>query len=559
MPIGVAEGEIYAAKVPERLPFKLGIALMSLACVIALLALLRTLGVASPYLVVLVGVAFALSLQFRATHDPALGYNASPQLTVLELLLGLIAYANYLASGSRRWYSAAIVAVLILVFTYEANPPLVLCFAALHLGRSRRLRAWKPVVPFLAVGAAMTLVSVYLHSHATTVVDGYQDSLDPILVVQTAARQAVAAIPDIYFLSGSQGLLTAPTRAELFAAFWRAALAGGLLAFALLQLRRRTATDLRTTSWAARTTAIQIAAIGCVMMGGSGLYISLAKYHQQLIYLGGGHLATFAGTIGFVLVAVAAGLVWGPTVSRSRVVIWALAFLVFWMVFASTYSNFRVVAVEQPGIEQRKLVEQALDRGILDHLRPRTTLYLTTRDMNWDFGNLIFYGGTADYLVFLRTGLKLDVRSLGPPSPACGPPHGFPSTDCAIPSKRLALLAVRASRGGGTAVLAAGIPSGHINDSGARTLTALARDASAAGDTPNLVGTRPDGSAWSAADERWSRRDIGDGWVRYATRLAGDNGPVAPTITDPRSAVDFTSPTIPGSLVRIFGTKRLLP
>jgi hypothetical protein len=62
MPIGVAEGEIYAAKVPERLPFKLGIALMSLACVVALLALLRTLGVASPYLVVLVGVAFALSL-----------------------------------------------------------------------------------------------------------------------------------------------------------------------------------------------------------------------------------------------------------------------------------------------------------------------------------------------------------------------------------------------------------------------------------------------------------------------------------------------------------------
>ena len=37
--------------------------------------------------------------------------------------------------------------------------------------------------------------------------------------------------------------------------------------------------------------------------------------------------------------------------------------------------------------------------------------------MNWNFGNLIFYGGTADYLVYLRTGLKLDVRTLGPPAP----------------------------------------------------------------------------------------------------------------------------------------------
>src|SRR5262249_52768321 len=159
----------------------------------------------------------------------------------------------------------------ILVFTYEANPPLVLAFAALYLGRSRRLREWKPVVPILAIGVAMTLVSVYLHRHATTVVEGYQVSIDPILVVQTAARQAVSAIPDIYFLSGSQGLLDSPTRAELFAAFWRAALAGGLLVFALLGLRRRETTSI---TLAARTRAIQIAVMGGVMMAGSGLYIS---------------------------------------------------------------------------------------------------------------------------------------------------------------------------------------------------------------------------------------------------------------------------------------------
>jgi hypothetical protein len=556
MPIGVAEGEIYAAEVPERFPFKLGIALASILCVVVLLAFLRTLGIRSPYLLVAVAVAFALSLQFRATHDPALGYNASPQLTVFELLLGLIAYAKYLATGSRRWYAAAIVGVLILVFTYEANPPLVLAFAALHLGRSRRWPEWKPVVPILAIGAAMTVVSVYLHRHATTVVEGYQDTLDPILVAQTAARQAVSAVPDIYFLSGSQGILDAPTRAELFAAFWRAALAGGLLVFALLGLRRSRTT---ATTPAARATAVQIAVIGVVMMAGSGLYISLAKQHQQLIFLGGGHLATFAGTIGFVLVAVAAGLVWGRTVSRSLLLVWSLGILVFWMVFASMYSNFRVVAIEQPGIEQRDLIEQALDRGIVNSLRPGTTLYLTNRDMNWNFGNLVFYGGTDDYLVFLRSGLKLDVRTLAPPSASCGPPSGFPITDCATPSKRVALLAVRASRGGGTAVLAAGIPWNHINDFGPRTLIAVAHGASATGEAPSLVGTNADGSPWSANQEHWSRRNLGGGWARYATTVPGKGGPIAPSITDPRSAVDFTVPLAPGSLVRLFGTKRLLP
>jgi hypothetical protein len=162
--------------------------------------------------------------------------------------------------------------------------------------------------------------------------------------------------------------------------------------------------------------------------------------------------------------------------------------------------------------------------------------------------------------VYLRTGLKLDVRTLGPPAPACGPPSGFPSTDCATPSSRVALLAVRASRGGGTLALAAGIPAARINDTGARTLNVLARDSSAAGEEPSLIGTRPNGSPWTAAEESWSRQSIGDGWVRYTTTIGGADGPLAGSITDPRSQIDFTATTnTPGSLVRLFGTKRLLP
>jgi len=564
MPIGVAWGEAYAATVPERVPYKLGIALMSVACLAALIVLLRSLGIASLDVSIVVAVAFALSLQLRATHDPMLGYSAAPQLSVLELLLGLIAYVRYLKTGSRWWYAASIAAALVLVLTYEANPPLVLAFAALHLGcHPWRVSSWKPVFPILAIGAAATLLFVYLHMNAKIVVEGYQDALDPILVMQTAARQAVSAIPDIYFVSGSQGLLADPTRAELFAALWRAILAAALLVFVLLLLRRPALADTRQLGRRppdVRRAALQIGAIGIVMMACSGLYISLAKQHQQLIFLGGGHLATFAGTVGFVLLAVAGWLVLGRALSSNLIVVWSAGFLVFCMMFASSYSNFRIVAVEQPGIEQRELIRDALDRGIVDRLAPGTTLYLTSRDMNWNFGNLIFYGGTADYLVYLKTGRKLDVRTLGPPSPTCGPPSGFPTADCVTPSRRVALLAVRGSRGGGTVALAGGIPAARINDTGARNLTVFARDASAAGKEPSLVGTRPDGSPWAAADENWSRQSIGDGWVRYTTTIGDADGPLAASITDPRSLVDFTATTnTPGSLVRLFGTKRLLP
>lgn len=549
-PLGAAEGTFYASVVPERFVYKLGIALLTLAALAALLAFLRSYGVARHALPIAT-VAFAMSLQFRNTHDPALGYYSTPQFSMLLLFGGLLAYLRYLRSGSRRSYALALGLAAAMVATYEANQPLVLAFAALHLGRVEgRARNWKTAVPFLALGAAMTILSAYLRRSAAEP-SGYEASLDLVSLVLTAARQAVAGLPDIYFLSGANGLLLDPTKAEVFAALWRAALAAMIVVGALLMAR-----DQRSSH---RSDGLAIGVIGVILMALSGLYISLAAQHQELITLGTGHLATLAGTLGFVLLAVAA---WAPITLRVAghpTGIAAVGATAFALTLGTQYANMRVVAVERPGIEQRELVKAALDRGVLDAVADSTTVYINSRDLGWAFGNLVFYGGTADYLVYLRTDRKMDVRTY-PAAVSCGPRTGFPVSDCMEMSPRVAWLAVRGSPGGGTVLVADGLPAAGTDVGAARSITVVARGKSATGPEPDLVGNRKNGRPWSATDERWTRTPLGDGWVRYAARIRGHRGPMAWTLNDPRSKIDFSSPTrTPGQTVRLFGTKHLLP
>jgi hypothetical protein len=564
-PVGAVEGNLYAAAFQGRFVYKAGIALLSLASLLLLAAFLRMFRVGASTLLI-VAVAFALSLQYRLVHDPALGYYSTFQFIMLVFFAGLIAYLRFLRGGSGWWYVGALVLVVLLLESYEANYPLVVAFAALHLGRDpARIRSWRYSWPILGLGAAATLLSVFLHSTSSipTAVSGYSTSLDVLAVVETAVRQTVSGIPDIYFLSGSQGLLANPTKAEMVGALWRAGLAALLIVVAFMMARRepsRQATSEEDVSLANAEPfgALQIASVGFVLMAGSGLFISLAKQWQDLIVLGTGHLATFANTLGFVLIAAAVWIQWRRALAAYTAVIALAAVAVFGMALAGQYSNLRIAAVEQPGIQQRDLFQDGLDRGVLDGVED-TTIYLTNRDMNWTFGNLVFYGGTSDYFVYLHTGRMFDVRTYPSAPVTCGPPMSFPVADCAIPSPRVALLAVRASKGGGVVILADGIPERGVATTPPRRIVVIARGASARGAIPQLVGQTPDGKPWSANQAHWIRTPLSHGWMRYTAIVLARTGPVAPSLTDTRSPVDFSVGTPVGKLVRWFGTKNLLP
>jgi hypothetical protein len=565
-PIGGVVGDYYAAAFQGRFAYKAGLALLTLACLLLLAVFLRMYRVGTSTLLI-VAVAFGLSLQFRGVHDPALGYYAGFQFILLTFFAALIAYLRFVRGGSRWWYAAALLLIVVLLETYEGTYPFVLAFAALHTGRDpARTRSWRYAWPVLGLGAAVTLLAAYLHTHTTVApgVSGYATSLNVIAVAQTEMRETVSGIPNIYFASGAQGLLDSPTKAEILGAAWRAGLAALLVLIAFLMARREperptTRDDHVASSVGEPFGAVQIALVGVVLVVGSGLVIALAKQWQEYIQLGTGHLATLADTLGYVLIAAAAWIHWRRRLASYPAVIGVALVVVFGMMLAGQYSNLRVAAFEQPGIQQRELLQAALQRGVLDDLKAGATVQVTGRDMNWSsLGNLL-YPGALDYFTYLNTGRKFDVEMYGPPAVPCGTPPGFPDPHCTTPSSQSALLAVRASKGGGVVILAQGFSTATVGTAPVRRIVVLARGASARGGKPELIGSAAGGRPWSAGLTAWIRVRLAGGWARYTAMLSGRSGPVAPSLTDTRSLVNFDAPVPAGQLVRWFGTKNLLP
>jgi hypothetical protein len=124
-----------------------------------LVAFLRMFRVSTSTLLI-VGVAFALSPQYRMVHDPARQLPQRVSVIMLRFFAGLIAYLRFLRGGSRWWYAAALGLVVVLLETYESNDPLVVAFAAHHLGHDpARSGSWRHSWPMLGLGAAATLLA----------------------------------------------------------------------------------------------------------------------------------------------------------------------------------------------------------------------------------------------------------------------------------------------------------------------------------------------------------------------------------------------------------------
>jgi len=562
-PLGVVQGTVLSSAVTDRATYKVVLIALTAACLVALLALLRMLGLPRSALPI-AAIAVALCLQYRAYHDPVLGYYGTTQVSFLVLIAALIAYLRFLRGGATRWYVATLALTAILLGLYEVNYPLVAAFLCLHLGRDpQRVRSMRWSLPMLGMAGFMFVLAAYTHSNATVVATGYETSLDLIAAVQAALRQLFAPLPSIYFISGGGGLLDSPTKPEIAATAWRAMLAGGLLLVLLLGIRRQvTRSDAAAEPDEPAVQVGAMVALGGVLIVGSVLLLSLAAKYQTDIQLGNGYLPSLLQVMGVAAIACAAWTRIAPRIARSVVLAAVLVLSVTGLTLATQYTNVRVIAADFPGVEQRELLQGALEHGIADGLSTDRTLYYSQRDLNWPRGNLVFYPGTIDYFVLLHGGERADVRSYPASEPECKDTGAFPRLDCAPTAPNTSWLFVRGHRFGGSVMRVDAAPSteGQEPRALARRIVVLATGTSARGPLPSLAGYTRTGAIWTpSGSEHWTRAPIGDDWVRFVATSLGSRAPIASSIVDPKAVIDFGEPEDAGAAVRLFGTKRLLP
>jgi hypothetical protein len=225
------------------------------------------------------------------------------------------------------------------------------------------------------------------------------------------------------------------------------------------------------------------------------------------------------------------------------------------------YNNVRVVALEVPITEARSLLETAAADGALDGMPAGSSLVFSMKDTNWNTGKFLQVPGAFESMLVDRTGRVYDAR-VPAPEDKLGCPRGTDAvpTECASLSDSTAWVRFRGRRGGGSVIVGRVVrPSSTPYGDVVRDLRVYARGDGDPPPPPQLVATARDGSPWTSADVRWRLVDSGDSWAIYEGSVDRGPLPVGDSLDDAAAQVDFTQQGTPEQIVRIYGTKSLLP
>ena len=505
-------------------------------------------------------VLLAGAIQFRSYHDPMLGYFGSIQVVLILTLGSLLLLIRGLRRRDRRLVIASFLVFFPCPLIYEGSYTLVALHLAVALLELRGKAAIKAAAPFLALSGFFVLLSLYTRANATVLVEGYEVGSSPLAAVRTFIIQLVAPLPasNIVFRADFGTFLplgTNPTKAELLAGAWR-----GAAVFALTLVL-----SLRWRPPAGRTLR-DLAVIGVLLWLSSVAVVSMAPKYQLEIVPGKGHLPALIQVFGWSFVAVAGlGALIKPAAARS---VWALrltalgaAGLLGVAAAFVGYNNLRVIALETPIVQARGLLERATEDGAFASLPRDSSLVFSQRDMGWPTGSWAQVPDAAEGMFLEKGGRRFDIRF----TPAertfdCPRTGAFPPQPCERLSNKAAWVSVRDYRAGGSVVIAH-LPAGESKDAAsapARALRAYVHRDEGAPRPPALFGSTERGRPWRSRGQRWQRVD-GDGdWAVYETRVTGP-APVASSIDDVDARMSFAQPPPPDQIVRLYGTKRLLP
>lgn len=540
--------------------YRLTLILLTVAAAALLYALARQLG-SSRAGALLVTVLLAGALQVRSYHDALAGYWGTTQLILILTLASLIFLHRSLQRDNRRLRWISLVLFFPCPMLYEGAYTLVVLHLAVALMERRGRRAFKACAPFLATGAAWVLLSIYARSTATGIVPGYEIGGSVWAAVRTYVIQLFTPIPasNIFFRADYGSFFPVgaqPTTAEILAGAWR-----GLAVLVLtLILSFRMAWPDGSRLPAPRALR-NLAVVGGLLWTASVVAVAFAPKYQLELVAGKGHLPALTQAFGWPLVATAALLsLLRSAAGRSRAAVAAVAVVgacVLGLAAGVTgFNNIRVIALEAPAAETRGLLENAAGSGVFDALPERSTVIFAVQDMLWFTGNWTQVPEAFEGMLYDRTGQRLDARIVAPDSRLDCPRNGaFPPPDCSPPSASAAWVRVRAYPDGGSVIVARLVrPGTNPQDGITRRVRVYASGGGA--DAPSLTAATATNQPWVSTGLRWRKvRETDEGTIFEAAvpRLR------ATSLDDAKGRIDFTNLGPPEAVVRIFGTKRLLP
>jgi hypothetical protein len=381
-------------------------------------------------------VAVPVFFQFRAWHDPLLGFAFLLPLVMLYMGLAFYGFTRFLDSRRRGWFALAIVAYLAALMTYEVSYLLCVCFAFIAWERTRSVkRAFWESFPFLALGGGFVVLAFalksrlnpyYNNSYLGVAINWYFPKVYKTLLIQT-----YAALPFSYFLR-------AKTRLTGFLFWWELAFFVPFLA-ALAYLLRRAAS---------RLTPVFFFGFGgsLVLIPAVPLAVS-SGYQEQLMGLGWGmgYLPVYLQYFGMFLVFVGGYLALSRWIGERRRAQGGLAVFAALLMTVMAVLNLgqnRVVAHEANRVFKypRDVLDSSLREGILADVPDGAILIRNGRfpaDHTWNFtkqtGHIWLHAEITELLQELE---KQRRTKLPPPAGAhrldpatgLGPIYPVPST-----------------------------------------------------------------------------------------------------------------------------------
>lgn len=327
-------------------------------------------------------------VQLRFYHDAVLSYYCLMQIEFALLVVSAGLFLQYVRGRGRGAFVGSVACYTASLLMYEAFYlfwMVHVAIALVHFGRDRIREVMRTSAAFFLVAAANALVSVGIRATNTVYYEGVDARFSAMDWARAFAVQVFSALPFSYAVA-SDALANAREAAGA-SWHWSAVLVGVAWAAAWWLVWTRARAETRAGS---EESSRMLLVIGLAFWVLSAPIVALSAKYQRELNWGLGYLPTYVSGFGVMMVALAVlreGAGWtAATRARSSRSVLLAAAVVGGVLCGFNYANNRIVVERYNLVEHqpRKLIEQALDAGIMRPIPDLSVLVCDEPLRGWD-------------------------------------------------------------------------------------------------------------------------------------------------------------------------------